>query len=165
MSLPVHPLPPHVESAPAADLRVDGLVESATTFSPADLAALPRVRYNDDFACEAGWTVPDLRWEGVRLTDVIALAGPSGDASYVRVGSGDFVMPLTRDEAARAVLCDTLDGAPLAREHGAPWRLLLPGGLCFTSVKWVDRIELAGSPGENSAESIARARLRAEEPS
>jgi len=40
-----------------------------------------------------------------------------------------------------------------------PWRLVVPGDACFTSVKWVDRIELAAEPGEGSGERIARARL------
>jgi DMSO/TMAO reductase YedYZ molybdopterin-dependent catalytic subunit len=90
---------------------------------------------------------------------VLDIAGVLPDARYVRISSGDFVLPVPIEAAQHALLCDRLDGEPLAVEHGAPWRLMLPGGECFTSVKWVDRIELAETAGDNTAESIARARI------
>jgi DMSO/TMAO reductase YedYZ molybdopterin-dependent catalytic subunit len=62
-------------------------------------------------------------------------------------------------DCERAVLAIYLNGRPLEIEHGAPWRLVLPGGSCFTSVKWVERLELAAQPGEQSGRAIARARL------
>jgi hypothetical protein len=36
---------------------------------------------------------------------------------------------------------------------------VLPGGACYTSVKWLDRLELTTEPGEHVAQRIARARL------
>jgi sulfite oxidase len=63
------------------------------------------------------------------------------------------------DEAGAALLCDGLDDQPLPLEHGAPWRLVIPGGVCFTSVKWVERLELTAEPGPNDGQRIARARL------
>jgi len=38
-------------------------------------------------------------------------------------------------------------------------RLVVPGGECFTSIKWLDRLELRSEPGLNTAETIALDRL------
>jgi DMSO/TMAO reductase YedYZ molybdopterin-dependent catalytic subunit len=36
---------------------------------------------------------------------------------------------------------------------------VLPGGACYTSVKWLDRLELTAEPGEHAAQRIAGTRL------
>ncbi len=158
--LPLHPLPGHAAAVAARPLLVDGLVVRAREIDATAAAGIPRVRYDGDFACLQGWTVADLHWEGVRLSDVIALAGALPAAKYARIHSADFVLPLPLADAESAVLCDVLDDEALTIERGAPWRLLLPGGECFTSVKWVERIELSEAPGDNTAKSIAIARLQ-----
>ncbi len=75
------------------------------------------------------------------------------------MSAGAYWVALPLDAAAGALLCDRLNDEPLAREHGAPWRLVVSGGACFTSVKWVGALELAAEPGEATAERIARGRL------
>jgi len=159
-SLPTHPVPPdrHARSAAPA-LRIAGLVAQPLTVTPAELAALARVDLADDFTCEEGWSVRGLRWQGVRLADVLALARPDPSARFVRVSSGEYAVPLPLPEVDRAVLCDQLNGQPLPVEHGAPWRLVIPSGVCYTSVKWVDRLEVAAEAGDNSGQRIARARV------
>ena len=122
--LPAHPVPDSSRaSASDAVLRIEGLVERPVALSSADLADLPRLPLTDDFRCTEGWSVPNLRWEGVRLSDVLALARPRPEARYVRVGADEYVVPLALDQAGLALLCDRLDGQPLSLAHGAPWRL------------------------------------------
>lgn len=158
--LPVHagPAPAPLGHEPA--LRIDGLVHRAVEARAVDLQALPRVEHAEAFTCEEGWTVPAVRWRGVRVADVVALAGPLPSARFVRVYAGTYTVPVALDDAGAALLCEEMDGRPLPAVHGAPWRLLVPGGACFTSVKWVDRLELTAEPGRNDGERIARARLR-----
>jgi DMSO/TMAO reductase YedYZ molybdopterin-dependent catalytic subunit len=158
--LPVHEYrrPSRREAAPA--LRIDGLVGHAMDVRAADLHGLPRIAHVEAFTCEEGWTVPAVRWRGARLADVIALAEPLPSARYVRVHAGEYVVPVPLDAAQAALLCEEMNGRPLSAAHGAPWRLLVPGGACFTSVKWVDRLEVAAAPGEDKGERIARMRLR-----
>lgn len=159
-SLPTHPVPPARRARSAAPtLRITGLVAQPLTVTPANLAALARVDLADDFTCEEGWSVRGLRWQGIRLADVLALARPDPSARFARVCSGEYAVPLPLPEADRAVLCDQLNGRPLPVEHGAPWRLVIPGGVCYTSVKWVDRLEVTAEAGDNSGQRIARARV------
>jgi DMSO/TMAO reductase YedYZ molybdopterin-dependent catalytic subunit len=127
----------------------------------ADVSHLPRAVLDEAFVCEEGWQVPGLRWGGVRLSDVLALAQPLAAARYVRAGSGAWVVPLALVDAERGFMCDQLNGEPLTLEHGAPWRLVVSGGPCYTNVKWLDHLELVSEPGEDDARRIAVSRSSA----
>ncbi|MDE3077411.1 MAG: molybdopterin-dependent oxidoreductase [Chloroflexota bacterium] len=159
-TLPVHDVPREArQNAVAPRLRVEGLVANPMSLAPGELASLPHASLSEAFSCEEGWTVPEQRWSGIALGEVLRLAGPLPEARFVRVGAGEYVVPLAILDARSAVLCDTLNDAPIPLAHGAPWRLFVPGTSCSTSVKWVDRLELASEAGENSGERIARGRL------
>jgi DMSO/TMAO reductase YedYZ molybdopterin-dependent catalytic subunit len=142
-------------------LHIGGLVTTAKALALEDLAQLPRTSLIANFHCDGKSTPTDRIWYGPRLVDVLNLAGPASAASYVRVGAGDYVVPLSREEAEEAVLADTVNGQPLSAENGGPWRLVLPGVRCFASVKWVDRLEVAAEPGENTGLESIRERNRA----
>jgi DMSO/TMAO reductase YedYZ molybdopterin-dependent catalytic subunit len=139
-------------------LRVDGLVARSLDLSVEDVAGLPRYELAETFTCDAERAANGQRWRGVRVSDVVAMAEPLTDARFVRVSSGGFVIHVAIDDST-ALLCDTLDDQPLSLERGAPWRLVVPGGRCFTSVKWVSRLELAAEVGRDSGERIERAML------
>ncbi|HXU22749.1 MAG TPA: molybdopterin-dependent oxidoreductase [Tepidiformaceae bacterium] len=156
-SLPVH----SHDRPPSEDyrLRVDGLVDRLLELSVEELRVLPEAGLDDDFVCLEGWTVANLRWRGVRLASVLQLAGIRPEARWVQASVPGFSLPLPLSEAGNALLALQLNDAALAPEHGAPVRLLVPGGECFTSVKWLDHLELRAEPAENTAEAVARARL------
>jgi len=161
-SHPLDALPVHPGGPPAcADSRlvVDGLVARRLELTPADLAALPLAEVTDDFRCLEGWSVPGLHWRGVALATLLDAAGVDDDACTVQASAGEFSVPLPIEDARRALLATHLGDAPLAREHGWPVRLVVPGADCFTSIKWLDRIELRAEPGANTAREIALGRL------
>lgn len=160
-ALPVHPQP-NDQQHPESDrgtLRLSGLIAEPGTLSAADLSALPRGRLAEPFVCEEGWSVDGLVWEGIPLREIVERHGPLPEALYLRVYAGDYWLALSLTDLEGALLCDRLNDAPLTAEHGAPWRLVLSGGACFTSVKWVDHLELAAEPGDATAEQIARRRI------
>lgn len=161
--LPVHPVPARERRRQDARrdgaLRITGLVAHGRRLRASALRTLARSELVDTFGCEEGWTVPNQRWGGVRLADVLALAQPLAQARYVRICAGTYAIPLALSDAGTALLCDELNGEPLGLEHGAPWRLVVPGGQCFTSVKWVERLEVTETAGEAEGERIARGRL------
>lgn len=163
-NLPVHAARASSRGLAESTLRIDGLVRHAVNVRAADLKGLPRIAHAEAFTCEEGWTVPEVRWRGVRLADVVGLAGPLPSSRYVRVHAGGYVVPVSLDDARAALLCDEMNGRRLSAAHGAPWRLLVPDGACFTSVKWVDRLEVTQAPGESKGERIARARLQSRVP-
>ncbi|HZU06880.1 MAG TPA: molybdopterin-dependent oxidoreductase [Chloroflexota bacterium] len=159
-SLPLHRVPAAIPS----QLRVDGLVEQPLALTVADLEALPQRTVVDDFTCLEGWTVPGLVWEGVPLEALLALVQPRPEAQWVQASAGEFTMPLPLAEARGALLALRLNGQPLPKEHGGPLRLIVPGRECFTSIKWLERLELRAAPGPDTARQIARGRLAPDRP-
>lgn len=160
-ALPVHPPVNDELQASIANggIRVAGMVNWPHVLSFAQLDNLPRVRLVERFVCEEGWSVDGLVWEGVPLREIIALGEPLSSAQYVRVYANNYWIAFPLAQVNQALLCNRLNGAPLTQEHGAPWRLVISGGACFTSVKWVSMLELAAEPGDDTAERIARSRI------
>jgi DMSO/TMAO reductase YedYZ molybdopterin-dependent catalytic subunit len=159
-SLPVHPAPPRPADEGWA-LTVDGLVARPGTLSLEQLAGLPHGEVLADFACEEGWQVPGLRWQGTPFAAILEWAGVSADARFAAFAAGDFVsvIPLSELQASRALLATHIDGEPLAWEHGGPLRLALAAGACYQSVKWVARITLCATSDGDTARAIAFERI------
>ena len=127
-------------------LKIDGLVERPLELSYAELRALPRAEQVSTFHCVSGWTVENVHWAGVRFHDLLAAARPRREAKALRFVSAE--LPYTDSLTLRqaylrdAMLAYEMDGRPLAREHGAPVRVVIPEMYGYKNVKWVERIEL-----------------------
>lgn len=128
-------------------LRVDGLVESPLALSYDDLRSLPRAEQVSTFHCVTGWSVKDVHWAGVRVSDLLLPAHPRSTATVLVFTSSErpYVDTLTREQArlADVMLAYEMDGEPLARAHGAPVRLVIPEMYGYKNVKWVERVTLA----------------------
>lgn len=159
-ALPVHP--GEAPDPAAWRLRVDGLAGEPLDLDLRDLAAMPQQLMVDDFSCLEGWTVPGLRWRGVAVADLLDRAGAPPEAAWVQISAADFSLPLPIADARGALLALEVNDEPLPAEHGGPARLVVPGGECFTSIKWTERMELRAEAGDNSARRIALDRLEAE---
>ncbi len=159
--LPVFPGGDALPRAEAVWLRIGGLVEHERVLSRAEILALPAVTLDADFGCEEGWTVPGLRWTGVRVADLLATARPLSEAAFFAVGAGEFVsvLPLASLEGDGPLLAYELDGKPLPVEHGGPLRLIAAWTACYQSVKWVDRLILTADESLETARGEALARI------
>jgi len=93
--------------------------------------------------CTSGWYA-EQDWAGV---PVAALVTPSASARSVVVRSvTGYARRFPLRDLPRLLLATRVGGAPLARRHGYPLRLVAPGRRGFWWVKWVDRIELSDRP-------------------
>ena len=160
-ALPVHPVPAGLTAVDAWRLQVDGLVAQPLALSVSEVEAFGAQARSADFVCEERWMVPEQRWEGVPVTAILGRAGVDPVARFLKVYAGSFtvLLPLQEVLTGGAILARTLNGAPLAPEHGAPLRLVAPGRACFYSVKWADRLEVVAEGAPTTGEVIARARL------
>jgi DMSO/TMAO reductase YedYZ molybdopterin-dependent catalytic subunit len=127
-------------------LEVGGLVEQGLHLRYDDLLALPRAEQVSTFHCVTGWTVKDVHWAGVRLADVFDRVKPTPEANAVQFVSMEkpYVDYLTMQQALLhdVMLAYEMDGKPLAREHGAPVRLVIPEMYGYKNVKWLQWINL-----------------------
>ena len=127
-------------------LTIDGLVGAPQSITYDQLRALPSAEQVSTFHCVTGWTVHDVHWRGVRFADLLAAAQPSAETRVLTFTSAEkpYVDTLTLGQAqlADVMLAYEMDGKPLAREHGAPVRVVIPEMYGYKGVKWVERITL-----------------------
>ena len=127
-------------------LQVGGLVDQEISLSHRELLALPQVTQVSDFHCVTGWTVKNVRWTGVRITDIFAKVKPTPQANALQFVSAEkpYLDYLTMEQALfhDVMLAYAMDGKPLAREHGAPVRLVIPEMYGYKNVKWLNQINL-----------------------
>ena len=139
-------------------LTIDGLVERPQRLSYEQLRALPRAEQVSTFHCVSGWTVQNVHWAGVRFRDLLAAARPRPQARALRFVSAEvpYTDSLTLEQAhlRDAMLAYEMDGRPLAREHGAPLRVVIPEMYGYKNVKWVERIELIAKPEDGFLEGL-----------
>lgn len=100
-------------------------------------------------------------WGGVRLADVLGAAGVQTGAAHVAFEGLDRVekdgrtfgyggsIPLDKALAPEVLLADTMNGAPLPPDHGAPLRAVVPGTIGARSVKWLARITAQAEESDN----------------
>lgn len=144
-------------------LSITGLVDQLVELSPDDISTLPHIPFGQPLATDDKCQVPTNRWSGVRIADVLNLAGLQADARFVLISGGPFGTPLALDRLDHVLLCDTLDDAPIDVEHGGPWRLVVGDQRFCASVKWVDSMLVTHDEPDNSGQRIVAARRRAAE--
>ena len=132
-------------------LKIDGMVDKELELTFDDLLAMPLIERDITLTCVSnsvgGPYVGGARWIGVRLTDLLELAGVqdgvdqifSTDVDRMTIGTPYELATDGRD----AMIALGMNGAALPREHGYPARMVVPGLYGFISAcKWIERITL-----------------------
>ena len=132
-------------------LRITGMVEKEIELSFQDLVEMPLVERRITLTCVSnevgGSYVGNATWLGVRMKDLLALAGPKPGADAVKSTSVDSMTigtPLSALTDDRdALLAIGMNGEPLPLEHGFPARMVTPGLYGYVSAtKWVTELEV-----------------------
>jgi len=125
-------------------LVVDGLCERPCQLDWVAFQLLEQVEDQSDFHCVTGWSRLDMRWRGVRLSEVAALVGVQEDATHlVCHGYDGYSTNLPLEEAFKedVLLVYEAEGQPLSREHGGPVRMITPQLYAWKGTKWICRLE------------------------
>jgi DMSO/TMAO reductase YedYZ molybdopterin-dependent catalytic subunit len=127
-------------------LKVSGLVDRPRTYTLSDLEAMERTTLVKDFHCVTGWSVPDVHWEGVRLSDILDDVGvrPGGKALSFESYDGVDTESLTLEQArlSDVIVAYRMLGAPVTVEHGGPVRLYVAPMFGYKSLKWLSAIRV-----------------------
>ncbi len=127
-------------------LRVHGLVDNPFTLSYDELRDLPPTRLNRDFQCVTGWRVGDVKWQGVKLADLLDRAGVQAGSAALRFTSFDgvYTESLTMEQARRddVIVAYELEGQPISSDHGGPVRMCVAPMYGYKFTKWLDGIEV-----------------------
>ncbi len=134
------------KSKAAWRLKVGGLVDKPFTLTYDELRAMPATRMTKDFQCVTGWRVHDVKWVGVRLSDLLDRAGVKPEAKALRFKSfdGTYTESLTLSQARRndVIVAYQMEGGDISAEHGGPVRMYVAPMYGYKSCKWLDTIEL-----------------------
>ncbi len=133
-------------------LRIHGLVDRETTLTWAQLIALPIFEQYVTISCVSnevgGKLVGNAKWTGVRLRDVLAIAGVQPAATQLVGRSVDgwtAGMPTAwvMDPSREPMIALKMNDEPLPPIHGYPARLIVPGLYGYVSAtKWLKELEL-----------------------
>ena len=150
-------------------LQVGGTVERPKTFTMAALRQFEPVTVTAVLQCSGNGRayhrprVPGVQWErgavgnaewtGVRLRDVLRAVGVHSDAKHVQFQGADrpvastvplFIrsIPLSKALHEDTLLAYEMNGRPLPLLHGAPLRLITPGWMAESCIKWLTHIEV-----------------------
>jgi len=140
-----------VISADDWTLTIDGDVDNEMTFTFDDLLGMDLIERDITMTCVSnsvgGPYVGSARWLGVRLQDLLDMAGVGSKADQIL--STDFAgmtisTPLDLATDGRdAIIAIGMNGEPLPREHGFPARMIIPGLYGFISAtKWITKLTL-----------------------
>ena len=126
-------------------LRLSDPSGRSARWSWEEMRAMPREQITKDIHCVTKWSRFDTRWEGVAIDTLVARAAEQGvqTAPYVLATSyGGYTtnLPLADLVDGKAWIADTVDGRPLAPEHGGPARLLVPHLYFWKSAKWITEL-------------------------
>ncbi len=161
------PPPPDAISEANWTLRVGGLVERSQEFRLKDLRQMEVVTITAVVQCSGNGRafhrpkVPGVQWErgavgnaewtGVRLRDLLAKAGVQASARHVQLQGADrpvvasvplFIRSIPLEKALHpdTVLAYEMNGRPLPLLHGAPLRVITPGWMADSCMKWLTEI-------------------------
>jgi DMSO/TMAO reductase YedYZ molybdopterin-dependent catalytic subunit len=134
-------------------LLVDGDVNRPIQIDYASLSRLPTVEATKTLECISNFVakcelapfgcdlISTATWRGVRLMDVVGLAGglKPGVVALAAMAADEFTtaLPIEAAMAPDTLLVFEMNGEPLPREHGYPVRLLVPGRYGLKNTKWV----------------------------
>ena len=134
-------------------LNVSGLVERPLSLSLDDIKALPAVEQMRTLECignaSGGSLIGNALWKGVRLADVLRLAGVRSLAVEIKVTGADNYatsVPLALATQPDALLVYEMNGEPLPGKHGTPLRALFPSRYGQKDPKWITAIEAISEP-------------------
>jgi len=131
-------------------LQIGGLVDRSMTLSLPELRAMTAVNEYVTLECISnnvgGALISTGAFTGVSLRDLVAVASPKSDGTWVAFTARDGYtesLPLSLvNSAPEIMVAYDLDGSPLPTSHGYPARILIPGHYGMKGPKWLDRIDL-----------------------
>jgi DMSO/TMAO reductase YedYZ molybdopterin-dependent catalytic subunit len=133
------------------ELTIGGLVAEPRRLAVSELGSLPRVTQSSRLKCVQCWS-GRVQWEGFRCGDLLKLARPRPEATWVRIDCADRYFDCVKMEDLlhpRTLFAVGMNGEPLTPEHGAPLRLVIPYKYGYRSSKLITKLTLvdAGCEG------------------
>jgi len=135
-------------------LELSGLVDRPLSLSLDEVRAMPTISYHHTLSCISNRVGGDListtRWTGVRVRDVLEVAGMKSTAEELFIEAADgfyesVAMSDLMDE--RTMFAYEMNGAPLPHDNGFPLRIIIPHRYGMKQPKWIVNMEVLDREG------------------
>jgi hypothetical protein len=133
-------------------LRITGLVDTPRDIAYSELQRMQQQEQLTTLTCISneigGELISNAKWTGVRLADILAIAGVQPLATELALYADDGYtesFPLSKALEPTTMLAYLMNDEPLSSRHGYPARLIVPGLYGIKNVKWLTRIDLVAS--------------------
>ena len=156
------------------NVQVGGLVQRPTKVSLAQLRKVARPCGRHLMECAGNTRAAHFGmlsvgdWSGVPVMELLNEVGLGTKATRVEVSGFDrysrpsatstpgasWIFSVEDLRSTNAFLALELDGKPLAPDHGAPVRLVVPGWYGACCIKWVDRISAVGDGAASTSQML-----------
>lgn len=151
-SWPVMVTNPSPRSIEDWEFLVSGEVEKELLFDWEQFQELPMIDQVSDMHCVTGWTLLNVEWKGIRMGDLLDMAGLTADAKYVITDCEHGYttnIPLQDAQLPTVLVVSGVYGGPLPQEHGGPVRGFVPHKYGYKSGKWATglRVTKEDEPG------------------
>ncbi len=133
-------------------LEVGGLVDRPTSYSLADLKAMPTRTQITRHDCVEGWSAIG-KWTGVPLSEILDRVGLKPDAKFIAFTCGDKMwgeyyyesVDLIDAYHPQTILAYGMNDQALGEGYGAPLRLRVERQLGYKHAKFVMKVEAHAS--------------------
>ena len=135
-------------------LELNGLVDRPLSLTLDEVRAMPTISYHHTLSCISNRIGGDLigttRWTGVRVQDVLAMAGmkPTAEELFIEAADGFYESVAMSDLMDdRTMFAYEMNGAPLPHENGFPLRIIIPNRFGMKQPKWIVNMEVLDQEG------------------
>ena len=129
-------------------LKVTGLVDTPLELTYDRVLAMDSYDKVVTLHCVEGWDATIL-WEGVRLSDLLRMAGAKDEAVIAIFHAADGYtssLPVQYLKDKDILLAYTMNGVVLPPERGFPFVVVAEAKWGYKWVKWVTEVELSNDP-------------------
>jgi DMSO/TMAO reductase YedYZ molybdopterin-dependent catalytic subunit len=146
---------PDPNRGPDWSFEIDGVVTNPRRVTRQDLVALQAPDFVSTLTCIsnplAGPLIGTATWTGAPLHKVLELAGVgSGAVRLVMEGEDGYTDSILIERALspEPMVVWGMNGSPLAKEHGMPVRVIVPGLYGIKNVKWLTKMTVTNKDYE-----------------
>jgi len=127
------------------NLEITGNIENEAKFTYKKLEDLSKNIIIEDFHCVTRWSIEKVKWEGIKLRDIINKSKPKKDSEYVMFHCNDgytTIIPFSDAIEKKSILALKINDEELSTEQGFPIRAVIPQLYGWKSAKWLNKIEI-----------------------